>query len=244
MTVSVAMAVYNGEKYIEEQLNSILKQLRFYDEVIVSDDNPGGGTAEIVLRMAEKDSRIKYIEGPRQGVIRNFENAIGRTKGDIIFLSDQDDVWLPNKVISVTRKFKEENAVLVMHDAKIVDEDLNEIAPSFFEIRNASTSYFKNVWKNSYIGCCMAFSAELKNAILPFPMGLPMHDQYIGLIAGKVASANEKKGLEENCKVVLLDTPLILYRQHEKNLTSQESSFLDKLRWRTNILKNTLFKSV
>ena len=88
MKVSVALAAYNGEKYIEEQLVSILRQLRSDDEVIVSDDNPGGETEHIVRTMAASDGRIHYFKGPGKGVIKNFEYAVSKTTGDIIFLSD------------------------------------------------------------------------------------------------------------------------------------------------------------
>ena len=131
MKVSVALAAYNGEKYIAEQLHSILVQLRSDDEVIVSDDNPGGETERIVREMAASDKRIHYFEGPGQGVIKNFEYAISKTTGDIIFLSDQDDVWMPDKVHAITREIKD-GAVLVLHNAEVTDESLNITEESFF----------------------------------------------------------------------------------------------------------------
>ena len=94
--ISVALAAYKGEKYIEQQIRSILPQLSHGDEIIVSDDKPGGMTEKIVRRLAEEDSRIIYVEGKGKGVVTNFINAIRYTKGDKIFLCDQDDVWLPD----------------------------------------------------------------------------------------------------------------------------------------------------
>lgn len=230
--VSVAMAAYNGELYIREQLESILVQLDTDDEVVVSDDNPGSEMSKLVWEMAKADSRIRYIEGPSKGVIKNFENAIRQTHGDIIFLADQDDIWLPGKVEAVKREF-EKGAILVMHDAKVVDAELNVIEESFFKSHKSRKGYLKNVWRNSYMGCCMAFDKSLKERILPFPEDIPMHDQYIGLQA-------ENMRFENMGKVVLLDTPYLLYRKHGNNVTGGETSFSQKLQWRRDILKSTM----
>ena len=94
-SVSVAMASYNGEKYIKEQLESILKQLKDTDEVIISLDPSTDATEQVIASL--KDKRIQVISGPGKGVKKNFENAIIHCKNDIIFLSDQDDIWLDGK---------------------------------------------------------------------------------------------------------------------------------------------------
>lgn len=232
MKVSVAMAAYNGELYVEDQLKSILVQLGNEDEVILSDDNPGSAMSKLVLRLAESDPRIHYIEGPSKGVVKNFENAVAATTGDIIFLADQDDIWLPGKVDAVKKEF-EKGAVLVMHDAKVTDAQLHVTCESFFKLHKSRAGYLRNVWRNSYMGCCMAFDKSLKSRILPFPENLPMHDQYIGLQAENVK-------LENGGKVVLLDTPYLLYRQHGNNVTGGKTSFSQKLRWRAEILKSTM----
>ena len=225
MKISVALAAYNGEKFIEEQLRSILSQLGEGDEVVVSDDNPSGATKAAVLSMG--DPRIKYVEGPGQGVIKNFEFAISQTSGDIIFLSDQDDVWLPGKVAAVRREI-ENGALLVMHDAKITDENLSVTEESFIKAHNSKLGFVRNIIRNSYIGCCMAFSSELKSKILPFPKNLPMHDQWIGLKA-------ERAG-----KVVLLDEPYLLYRRSGDSLTGGKTTLLQKLKWRIAIIEAVL----
>lgn len=234
MKVSVALAAYNGEKYIGEQLRSILSQLRSDDEIIVSDDNPGGLTEKIVREMALNDPRIRYVEGPGKGVIKNFEHAISLADGDIIFLSDQDDVWMPDKVRAVTREIKD-GAVLVLHNAKVTDENLNITEESFFDVHGSKKGWLSNVMKNSYMGCCMAFDSCLKDEILPFPEGLPMHDQYIGLVAEKYARRHDRR-------VTFLNTSYILYRQHGDNVTGGKTKFSDKLRWRCSIITKTAFK--
>ena len=94
MKISVALAAYKGEQYIAEQLNSILPQLGDDDEIIVSDDFPSGKTREAVDGI--RDKRIRYIEGQSKGVVSNFENALNACTGDVIFLCDQDDVWMPD----------------------------------------------------------------------------------------------------------------------------------------------------
>ena len=96
--ISVCVAAFNGEKYIEEQILSVLRNLDSQDEIIISDDGSSDRTRRIVDDLAEKDRRIRIIDGPRKGLIKNFENAIVHSKGDIIFLCDQDDIWMNNKV--------------------------------------------------------------------------------------------------------------------------------------------------
>lgn len=225
MKVSVALAAYNGEKYIEEQLRSILSQLRSDDEVVISDDNPSGKTKAVVDSIG--DARIRYVEGPGKGVIRNFENAISQTTGDVIFLSDQDDVWLPGKVAAVCEEIKN-GALVVLHDAKVTDENLNVTEESFFELNGSAGGFWKNILKNSFMGCCMAFDSSLKKDILPFPSNLPMHDQWIGL-------KGEQKG-----KVKLLYNPYILYRRNSDSLTGKPTTLRQKLIWRINIIKDTV----
>ena len=132
--ISVAMATYNGEKYIKEQLESILRQLNVNDEVVISDDGSTDNTIKIVNDF--KDSRIKIICGPKKGIIKNFENAIKNCTGKYIFLSDQDDIWLDNKVNEVLNCFKSD-ITCVLHDAKIVDTNLNAIDDSFFKFRKS-----------------------------------------------------------------------------------------------------------
>lgn len=220
--ISVALAAYKGEDFIGEQLDSILSQLAPSDEVVVSDDFPQGKTREIVAALAENDSRIRYVEGPAKGLIVNFENAINNCTGDYIFLADQDDVWLPDKVEKVTEKL-EAGADLVLHNAMVTDGKLKIQDTSFFKSHGTKTGYLNNLVKNSYMGCCMAFRKSLCKKIMPFPQNLPMHDQWIGLIA-------EKTG-----KVCLVEKPLILYRRHGNNVSGGQTSLKQKIMWRISI---------
>ena len=224
------MAVYNGEKFLAEQLDSILPQLKLGDEIVISYDKSQDKTYEIITDYAKKCPKIKIVFGQSAGLIRNFENALLNCTNDYIFLCDQDDVWMPNKVDAVLDAFAKTGADLILHDAVIVDENLHKIEQSFFTKRKCCTGLFKNIVKNSYIGCCMAFKNEVKLCSLPFPKALPMHDQWIGLVA------------ERFFKVHLLPVPLILYRRHANNASQMHNAdILTMLKWRVNILKGLLF---
>lgn len=202
-------------------------QLGDGDELIISDDCPEGKTKDALSPLLETDSRIKYVEGPGLGVIKNFEYGISLAKGDYIFLSDQDDVWLPEKVRTVTERL-EGGALLVLHNAEITDGSLNPTGQTAFQVNGTKTGILKNVIKNSYQGSCMAFDKRLKTHILPFPGKLPMHDQWIGLTAEKFGRVE----LEERC--------LMLYRRHGETVTGGGSTFMQKLSWRFSIVKSIL----
>lgn len=227
MKISVALAAYKGEKYICQQVASILGQLRSDDEIIISDDAPETGLEKLLSNTFKDDPRIKYIKGPQKGPIKNFENAISHTTGDYIFLSDQDDVWLDRKV-SQCMKVLTKGADLVLHDAKITDKNLRVKNDSYFLVHNSELGYYKNMARNSFMGCCMAFSSSLKSEILPFPDNIPMHDQWIGLKASK------------KHKVKMIYEPLILHRIHGENVTGNKTSALKKVKWRINIWKALL----
>lgn len=206
--ISVCMAVYNGEKYIKEQLDSILANLKEEDEIVVSDDGSGDRTREIMQEYVARDARIHLVEGPGKGVIRNFENALRHAGGDYLYLSDQDDIWAPGKVAAVQKCFAEQNCAVVLHDAQVIDEQKNVVMDSFFAYRGCRPGLLKNIMKNSYIGCCMAFRRELLPSVLPIPKNIAMHDQWIGLLG-------ERRG-----GVCFLKKSLICYRRHGDNASS------------------------
>lgn len=223
--ISVALAAYNGEKYIEQQIRSILPQLSHDDEIIVSDNSYNGATAAVVERLMAEDARVIYVESRTRGVVPNFSNAIRHCHGDIIFLCDQDDVWLPEKVKRVMEAF-DEGADLVVHNAYVTDADLNITDYSYFNIRKSGKGIIKNIYKNTYMGCCMAFRRKYFPKILDIPRYVPMHDQWIGLI-GEIYG-----------KVVFLDLPLIYYRVHGGNVTAKKgkASLSKRMEWRRSIV--------
>lgn len=222
MKISVALAAYKGEQYIAEQLESILPQLGENDEIIVSDDYPAGLTRGVV--QAIRDKRIKYIEGCGKGVVSNFENALKACSGDVIFLCDQDDVWMPDKVSCVMAEIAN-GADLVLHNAAVTDGSLNITEPSFFAIHGSNADFKSNLIKNTFVGCCMAFTRQVMLDTLPFPKELPMHDWWIALAA-----------IKKGYKAVLLEKPLIKWRRHGGNVTGGKTSAMQKIKWRINII--------
>lgn len=224
--VSVAMATYNGEKYIKEQIESILNNLKENDELVISDDGSKDNTKSIIEEFQKSDKRVKLFDGPKKGVKQNFANAIQNCNGEYIFLSDQDDVWENEKVKKVLATFEKENSTLVIHNCEIVNENLQKSEKTFFEFRNSGRGIWKNIWKNTYIGCCMAFKSKIKDKILPIPNDIEMHDQWIGVI-------NERYG-----KSYFLDECLIKYRRHENNVSQMKHYSLGKMiKNRINFIK-------
>lgn len=227
MKISVCIATYNGEKYILEQLNSILIQLGVEDEVIISDDSSTDRTLDIIKSL--KDHRIKlFANNHYRNPVYNFQHALRQASGDIIFLSDQDDVWLEGKVKAVMTAL--DSADVVVTDCKIVDDNLNVLTESYFKFRNSGKGLLKNLYSNKYLGCCMAFKRKVLEKALPFPPKLPMHDIWLGFIS------------ELFYKSVFIPIPYILHRRHLTNSSSvfekSEASFVQKISFRWNTIKH------
>lgn len=203
--ISVCMATYNGEKYIKEQIDSILCQIGEEDELIISDDGSTDNTISLVEQTyADRRIKIVYNEG-NHGYTPNFYNALKHAKGDYIFLSDQDDVWLPNKVETVINALQ--NANFVHSDAVIVDDKLHIINESHDEANKVKRGFIPNLLRSRYLGCCMAFDRKVLESLFPVPCytnDYP-HDLWIALVA------------EYYFTTTKIDKPLILYRRHGGN---------------------------
>ncbi len=225
--VSVAMAVYNGRKYVKQQLDSILMQLDQEDEICISVDPSDDGSEELLNQLAKTEKRIRLSKGSGNGVAANFENAVSMCRGDIVFLSDQDDVWEADKVSFVKKCFDKTGAILVIHDVRIMDEQLETVInESFYRLKNSRRGLIKNIIRNSYMGSAMAFKRELVQFILPIPKNIPMHDQWIGLVA-------ERKG-----KVIFTSRKLMQYRRHGANVSELRHADVRKmLMWRIQMIK-------
>lgn len=229
--ITVCIATYNGQKYIKEQINSILNQLGTEDEIIVSDDSSVDGTIDIIEQL--NDKRIKIFRNQTfHSPIYNFENAIKSAKGDYIFLSDQDDIWLENKVALIVEQLEKGN-LLVFSNASIIDATGDIICSNFFKSR-PHLGVLRNLIANNFFGATMAFKKELINLSVPFPMHLPMHDQWLGLIASYYGD------------VCYIDRPLILYRRHDSNASfcseKSRNGFLKKISFRLNIIRAFLIR--
>lgn len=229
--ISVCLATFNGEKYIKAQLDSILSQLSENDEVIVSDDGSIDNTLPILRNY--NDYRIKiYNNSKRKGVIGNFENALYQAQGDYLFLCDQDDIWMPDKVEKMTLYLEKND--LVVSDCSIINENEAVICKSFFDKHGSGSGFWKNLNRNTYLGCCIAFRSNLKNIILPFPPNIAMHDIWIGLNA------------DLNGSVYFLPEQLLLYRRHGNNASSSSEkskfSLTYKILYRIQMLYNILIR--
>jgi len=179
-SVSVCMATYNGEEFISQQIKSIINQLNNDDELIISDDGSTDGTLKIVAAFNDPRIKIYHNSGPK-GPVMNFQNAMLKANGNIIFLADQDDIWFENK-ISTMKNYLEEYD-LVVCDCNIVDNELNIIKPSFFLHHGSGAGFIKNLKRNTYMGNCMAFKKEMLKLALPLPSNIPNHDLWLGVVA-------------------------------------------------------------
>lgn len=190
MKVSVCIATYNGAQYIRPQILSILNQ-EFTDnigvnmEVIISDDNSQDDTISIIESL--NDSRIKIYNHTKKkypnynsliSATKNFENAIELSSGDYIFLSDQDDIWYPNKIDSMLNFLKEKACCICAFNW--IDQYGNHIGQKTYS--NTEISLVKMLFRFPYYGFCFAFNKKIKEKILPIPL-IPQHDIFIGLVA-------------------------------------------------------------
>lgn len=228
MKISVCIATYNGEKYIKEQLDSILCQLKENDELIISDDRSTDNTLPIIKSI--NDNRIVVLESLKKFKNHNFnfENSLKRASGNIIFLADQDDVWISNKVEKFLERFENNRVNLVVSDCILVDSQKTIISDSYFKIRKSGKGFWKNFHKNTYVGCCMAFDRKVLEASLPFPQDTFSHDTWIGLIGEMIGNTN------------FINDPLIYFRRHGENFSAYNfgDSFL------TNKSRYSFYKSI
>lgn len=228
MKITVCIATFNGERYIKEQLESILKQLKLSDEIIISDDSSSDNTISIIQNF--NDNRIKiYFNQKFENLSLNFENALKHSTGDIIFLSDQDDIWMEKKVEKMVELLNTYD--LVLSDFQVVNENLEVIETPL--LRKKSLSILSIFYDNPYIGCCMAFNRNVLLRCLPFYSKIPMHDMWIGIIVSLYF------------KQVFLNEKLLLYRRHQNNAsftsTKSKNTLLKKISYRINILKALLY---
>ena len=213
--VDVLVATCNGEKYVKEQIESILNQTYKNIKVIVSDDRSDDSTPNILKELAEKDSRITLnLQQERLGVVGNFEFLLKQVQSNYYMLSDQDDFWLPEKIEKSVQKLEEDGSDFVFGDLEVVDQDLNTIYPSFgdFMLLNRKIKKYIGTNKLNYLyncvtGCTVLGKKEFIEKILPIPTisKYLIHDHWMGLmmsIYGKNSYIEEK---------------YIKYRQHGNN---------------------------
>lgn len=206
------MATYNGERFLREQIDSILCQLGPDDELIISDDGSTDGTLGIIESC--NDPRIRLLHHrrkPEYASIRhsrnfyyatdNFENALGAARGDYIFLSDQDDVWLEGKVEECLKGLATWDCVV--HDMQIIDGTNNLLSASRYGASPVPGNWLGIIWRMCLWGCCLCFRRSVLDSILPFPHRLIAHDYWICAVVLKDLSLG------------YISLPLIAYREYK-----------------------------
>lgn len=227
--VSIVLATYNGERYLKEQLDSIIQQMLEPDELIISDDGSTDKTFDIIKSYL-KDNRCVFIQGPQKGYAQNFLYGLSKSQGDIILFSDQDDIWMNNKIEYIRNFFERNpNQWLVCHDMYLATNNEinnNNYSQKSFNMRKRKNGYLYNMLFNGYYGCCMGITKEFKDHIFPFPSNVIQHDQWISIIAEFFHRAS------------FVDEPLIVHRLHERNI-SHAGSIMELIYYKYNLLLST-----
>ena len=237
MSVSVCIATFNGEKYIKEQLDSILAQIASCDEVIVCDDGSSDATLSIISSF--EDIRIRIFKNPiRLGHVKNFEQALTLSVGEYIFLSDQDDIWLPGRAKEMLKLLSEKpNISLIASNFHMIDEAGILIG----EFRKLKSIYkFKAVniglillGRMPYFGCTFLLNRSILSYCLPIPSGVESHDVWIALIANLFGNVINMPGATLN------------HRIHSRNVTvKKRRSLLVIFKSRTRLLIALLIRSL
>ena len=220
--VSIAMATYNGEKYLKEQLDSIYAQKYKHIEVIVTDDCSTDKTVEI-LEQYTKSHGLKYsVNEQNIGFVKNFERAITLCQGDYIALSDQDDIWEPNKIEILLESI--ENDLLIHSDCSLIDEQDNVISPQWKGEIKSHKKFDNFVFTNVVTGCTVLLNRELLKYCLPFPDNLAYHDWWLAIVAAKFE------------RIKYLNKPLVRYRQHNEQDTGISKKTSKLYRFFSNII--------
>ena len=247
LRVSVAVITYNGEKFIEEQLNSILNQTVKPDEIIISDDGSSDKTIETIQRIMEKYSNDEIdiqilTDNPIHGISTNCSWAIQHTSGDIIFISGQDDVWSPDKIEKTIKVYENyRDAKIVIADAFLIDADGEPYQGEFCKGFTASLGMLKNgdvvkVSRSTYIeyaestplvsGPVLSLKRDLVDLITPIPPHI-LEDQwmeFVGLAENGLYYQNEK---------------LTYYRMHDSTTQSADMPLYLRIKKNLNRVKNS-----
>jgi glycosyltransferase involved in cell wall biosynthesis len=215
-SISVALCTYNGDRYLAEQLRSLVDQTLRPSELVVVDDGSSDGT-EVIVRdfAATAPFPVRwYRNESRLGVVRNFQRAIGMTRSEVIFLCDQDDVWLPEKIEKTVALFDSPEVLMVHTDGRLVDATLRDLGVGLLEALELAAwerelfererGYEVLLRRSLVTGATAAVRRSLYDAALPFAQGW-VHDEWLAVLAALLG------------RVRRVDLPLLLYRQHGRN---------------------------
>lgn len=206
--VSIAMCTYNGERFLKEQLDSLLAQDYPNLEIIISDDRSTDSTVAVLHEYAEEFPQIRVLQNEcNLGLVQNFEQALLHCSGDFIALCDQDDIWLPEKISTLVKQIGK--AALIYTPVQMINEQSAPIGLDFYERRNIQPVQGKCskalVFDNCILGHTMLFKRELLEHALPLPEGIRAHDQWIAILAATIG------------EIKFHDQVLSQYRMHESN---------------------------
>jgi len=209
-TISVAIATFNGASYISDQIQSILSQTVLPIEIIICDDLSDDSTTEIINTIISQSNVPIYFQiNPKNlGYVKNFEQAISLCKGDIIVLSDQDNIWFPERLEQYQKEFSSgPNIGLVIGDAIVVDEHINSFGfmlYSKYKLPNASpNNVLLDLIKSTWIkGCTIAFLSKYRKYLLPINSDIWGHDHWIVFIMSIISN------------ISIINNPLMFLRRH------------------------------
>lgn len=217
--IDILLATYNGERFLAEQLDSILAQSYTGWRVVARDDGSTDGTRRILERyVAAHPRRIMLVEdGDRElGACRNFERLMEQARADYVMFCDQDDVWLPDKIdrlLSAMGELEKSTGgdlpLLVHSDLAVVDENLRSLHPSFWRYQSVDPKFGQSLNRllkqNVNTGCTALCNRRLIELALPIPAGALIHDWWIALVAAALG------------RIGFVREPLVQYRQHGQN---------------------------
>lgn len=214
-TISVALAVYNGEEFLQAQLDSIKNQLVQPDELIIVDDNSTDNSAFVYNNFNTTVVKKIYINDQNIGVIKSFKKAVSLCSGDYIALCDQDDIWLSEKLqesIARIKKIDKEIPAVIFSDLSVMDKKGNILHNSFWKIRSAIPSNFTLediLYGNIITGCTAVINRAMAAEFNKMPDEIMMHDHWLALIAYSFG------------KFDYIHKPMVLYRAHGESVTDK-----------------------
>ena len=227
------MGTYNGDKFIDKQISSIVNQLSD-GKLIIHDDGSKDGTIEIIKKYSLKDDRIVLIEAPScGGAAKNFAFLLEKTTSDYVFCSDQDDIWISGKIDKMIKIIKmyeniygKEKPLLIHTDLELIDENDETIHKSMWRYQNLNPKWGDDLnlllTQNVITGCALLVNRALLDIALPIPNNVVMHDHWLGLVACTSG------------KVIYHEESLIRYRHHGNNEVGAKKSdiffYIDKIR--------------
>ena len=222
MKIDILMATYNGEKYLKEQIDSILNQTHKDFRLLISDDCSQDATRQILQEYVEKDNRVVvFLQTKNLGVVLNFEYLMKKVENEYFMFSDQDDIWQKDKIEKSLDQMLKTNSDLVYSDLEVVNQELDVLHKSYWKLKGFEKKVkkyndFKSLYLNNFVtGCTMLVKSKWMEKILPLPhkSNYILHDYWTALVVSKFG------------KMTYLAQPLVKYRQHfDNNIGSKKKS--------------------